>query len=298
MAHLDERHLPDLDEIVLSALDLFSEGLPGLDVAAFRRPLVVGSGNAAATGRILFSGKDAVFADESTYRGKLSQVDGVVIISASGAKHAPVIAKEVIRRKIPVVLVTNTEDSPAARLLPKKSVVVLPKQPEPYTYNTSTYMSAIIAQTREDPQQIKKFILQKVKPKIPRNLRRYSAFYLILPEEFDVLREMLRTKFDELFGPMVVGRIFTLEQTKHAKTVVPSDKELFISFGVKNSYYGRHKLYIPLPKNASYAAAMAITYYFIGNIQKQHPPYFKKHITQYLKQASKIFKSKLSVVVE
>ena len=85
------------------------------------------------------------------------------------------------------------------------------------------------------------------------------------------------TKFDELFGPKISGRVFTIEQTKHAKTVVPSEKELFLGAGYNNRYFGKHRVNLPLPKNADYGALMAITYYFIGNIRKQNLPYFKKN---------------------
>jgi hypothetical protein len=42
---------------------------------------------------------------------------------------------------------------------------------------------------------------------------------------------MFLTKFDELFGPLMSARMFTFEQTKHAKTVVASEPELFINQG-------------------------------------------------------------------
>lgn len=49
---------------------------------------------------------------------------------------------------------------------------------------------------------------------------RYDAFYLMVPPALDSIREMFLTKFDELFGPLVSARVFTFEQTKHAKTVL------------------------------------------------------------------------------
>ena len=48
---------------------------------------LVGSVNAAATGRILLEKADAVFANESTYEAKLASIrgiDGATLISASG----------------------------------------------------------------------------------------------------------------------------------------------------------------------------------------------------------------------
>jgi len=108
------------------------------------------------------------------------------------------------------------------------------------------------------------------------------------------------TKFDELFGPMINGRVFTIEQTKHAKTVVPSDKEFFIGLGYNNKSFGKkqNRLNITLPKKAGPATVMAIGYYIIGHIQKQHPDYFKNHITNYTRQASKMFGSTIKPIVD
>jgi len=91
-------NIPNLDVAVIGALDLFSAtALPKININAYQKPLIVGSGNAEATGRIMFRNNDAVFASESDYESKLeniSTIDGVVIISASGGKHAPIIAKK------------------------------------------------------------------------------------------------------------------------------------------------------------------------------------------------------------
>ena len=282
--------LIDLDECVVNALELFSsEKLPKLNIK-FKRPLVVGSGNAAVTGKALVN--DGVFADESNYKDKLKniKVDGALLISASGTKHAPIIAKELKKRRIKTILLTNNENAEAKKFV--KETHVLPKNIEPYTYNTSTYMGMILAKTKENPKTILKHI-KKIKVT---NLKKYDSYYLIIPAKYDSIREFFMTKFDELFGSKISGRVFTLEQTKHAKTVVPSDKELFISFGEKNKLFGKHKLHINLPKNTGYAGMMAIGYYVIGQIQKQNTDYYKKNIEGYLKKSSKIFKKKLEVL--
>ena len=100
-----------------------------------------------------------------------------------------------------------------------------------------------------------------------------------------------------LFGSKISGRVFTLEQTKHAKTIVPSDKELFISFGEKNNIYGKKRLNIALPKGIGYAGFIAIVYYFIGHIQKQNKPYFKQNIEKYVQFVSKVFNQKIRSIV-
>jgi hypothetical protein len=292
--------LIDLDECVLGALNLFrKEKLPSLRWGNYRRPLVVGSGNAAIVGKILFEDKDAVFADESTYQQKLKaikEIDEAVLISASGGKHAPLIAKELNKRKIRTRLMTCNPEAPAKEFVDR--LFVFPKQPEPYTYNTSTYMGMILAKSRENPQKILDFIKKRIRPKIPQDLKRHNAFFIIVPPEFELIREMFLTKFDELFGPKIKGRAFTSEQAKHAKTVVPSDKELFIGLGYENRIFGRHRLNLPLPEKAGPAAMMALGYYLIGQIQKQHPPYFKKNIGAYVRKISSVFGQEISIMVE
>ena len=134
MADFDES-LINLDECVVSALELFiKKGLPKLDLGNYKRLLVVGSGNAIVTGKILFEDKDAVFADESSYLKKLEavEVDAAFLISASGGKHAPIIAKELKKRKIKTFLLTNNPDAPAKAVVDKtfvfpKNVQVLVK---------------------------------------------------------------------------------------------------------------------------------------------------------------------------
>lgn len=295
----NKKQIIDLDRCVINALELFiKKKVPRLQLGGFKRPLVVGSGNAAVTGRIILSDKDAVFADEGNYKQKLKAVkdiDGCVLLSASGGKHAPIIAKELKRRRKKVVLVTNNPNALAKRYADK--TYVLPKNTEPYTYNTSTYMGMILAKTKENPRVILNHI-KKIKSKIPRNLRRYDSFYIIVPEELDNIREMFLTKFSELFGPKVSGRVFTVEQTKHAKTVISSDKELFISLGHNNKIFGKKRLNIPLPRKAGYASIMAVGYYIIGQIQKQHPPYFKNSIEAYAKRTSKMFGQTIKPIVE
>jgi hypothetical protein len=286
--------LIDLDECVVNALELFKKGLPELNLGSYTRPLVVGSGNAAVTGKILFESSDAVFADEGTYEKKIAtirEIDGAALISASGGKHAPLIAKKLKNKKIETRLLTSNPNALAKEFVDPDKVFVFPTNPEPYTYNTSTYLSMILAKTEENPKSILDFIKSKVNSIIPKNLADYDAFYLIVPAEFDNAREMFMTKFDELFQPMVSGQVFTPEQTKHAKTVIPSPKQFFISFGYENKLFGNEnqRLNIPLPKNSNYGAVVAIAYYVIGNIQKQHPHYFKDNIGDFVKRAAEIF---------
>jgi len=299
----NEQSIPDLDVALLGALELFAEmPPPPFPTLPYTRPLVVGSEGAAVTGRMLFDDADAVFANESTYEARLAAVpgiDGAVIISASGGKHAVPTARRLKEKGIPATLFTNNPDAPAHKFLEKGSLIVFPKNREPYSYNTSTYLGMILSKTRESPADIHAFITESVLSKIPENLGAYDAFFLIVPECFDTFRSMLATKFDELFGPKVSVRVFTLEQAKHAKTIVSSESECFISFGEPQDLFGTpdRRVHIPLPDTAGFAAMMAIGYFTVGAIQKQHPPYFKNTIAEYTKKASEVFGSTIPIIV-
>jgi hypothetical protein len=110
-AGLDHRTM----RIVLAALELFMrQGGPRLDLGRCQKPLAVGSGNAAATGRILLEQANAVFADESTYESKLASIrgfDGAILISASGKKHAVSIASDLEARGYDRRLLTCNPDA-------------------------------------------------------------------------------------------------------------------------------------------------------------------------------------------
>src|SRR5690606_16135754 len=87
-----EDNLPDLDTVVLGALEYLGDAtLPSLNIGGFKKMLVVGSGNALATGRVLFDSEYVIFKDESTYQeilGTAEDIDAVTVVSASGGKHA------------------------------------------------------------------------------------------------------------------------------------------------------------------------------------------------------------------
>lgn len=297
------KNLPDLDVAVFGALELLEKTELPSTAVPFRRPLIVGSGNANPTGQIIFRESDAVFADESNYELALARVpdiDGAVIISASGSKHATEITKKLTSKGIETVLFTNNKNAPAAAFLPSEMVRIFPKNREPYTYNTSTYLSMIVSDTMENTSEIRNFIEKAVAPSTAWPLAKFHAFTLILPAEFAHLKPMLHTKFDELFGPKIVGRIFIPEEAKHAKTVIKDSKEAFISFGVNNYSYGEEKnrFFVPLLEGGGYAAALSVTYFIIGQIQRAQPPYFKESIEQYCQEASVAFGHPIDPIVE
>ncbi len=297
-------NLPDLDTVVLGALELFMQlELPQIDVSMYKRPLIVGSGNAEATGRIIFEKLDAIFASESTYEEKLKNIDnidGVVLISASGEKHAPIIAQKAKDLGKQVILLTNSPDSTAA--MTADIVYSYPKNREPYTYNTSTYMAMILSATKEDAQKIYNHIIEVIDKLTLSDFSLFDRYYLIVPSRFSGIIRMLQVKFIELFGRTVARDVETAEYVAHATTVVPGD-ELFISFGTeaeRNTAWGKegNRLHIPLPENANYATMMAVSYYVIGKIQKVRAPLFKQNIKNYMQEVSKVFGYELKVIVD
>ena len=272
-----------LHEVVLDALAFDVDHKDELwlpDFGAAGRILVVGSGNAYATGKIIFRNRDAVFADEGQYVHALQidrdpPTDCGVVISSSGDKDAPEMVNALLADGLETYLLTCNENASAAAPLDDTHVFCTPKQDEPITYNTSTYVGMILAHTDENPGEIREHIVNEVKPVIDErfdDLRRAETFYLLVHPRFDAVREMLLTKFDELFGPMINGRCYTPEQTAHAKTLVASDGELFISFDpldAADPIFGKKsRLNVPMPAGCKAAAMVAIGYYVIGRIQE------------------------------
>ncbi len=112
------------------------------------------------------------------------------------------------------------------------------------------------------------------------------------------MRDMFLIKFDELFGSKIGGRVYTSEQTKHGKTIVPNDNELFVSFGYDNNKFGVKRINLPLPEWVDYGAIMAIVYYFVGKIQKQNYPWYKENIENYTRFTSKTFGNDINPLVD
>jgi hypothetical protein len=285
-----------LREVVLDALQLHADQPPRrLEFAPARRLLVVASGNALPTGKVIFQNEPCVFANEGDYLHVLRRtpdIDAAVVISASGEKDAPKIVTA-LKPRLPTCLLTCNGDSSAAQAAersPAGQVFVTRKNKEPITYNTSTYMGMMLAKTGEGARAIREHLLSEVEGNLP-EFRQYQAFFLLVRPEFDVIREMFLTKFDELFGPRLLGRCYTWEQTAHAKTVVPWEEELFLSFGVRNEDFGfkESRWHVPLPPKAGFVAMMATGYYVIGRIQEAFPAWFKKNREEYKRFQKELF---------
>ena len=299
--NMNEENLPSLCEVVLASLELFSrDKLNLIKFKDFKKPLIVGSGNAIATAKILFDDRAAIFADETNYKKKLElDVDGVIIFSASGGKHAPIIAQYAKDNNFECQLVTCTRDSQGESVVGSKNTIITSKNREPYTYNTSTYLGWILAKTRENPKQIYDFILNEIDPILPNFFKKYNGFLLVLPDKFSSLEHLFEVKFIELFGRKIARDVKTYEEMRHAITVVPSESELAIAFG-EGSFDFQGKIFsLPIPDNCDLGAFFSIVYYVIGKIQEQMPQYFKENIKNYINRNSKgSFGKAMSVIVE
>lgn len=293
-------NLPNLNESVLSALDFFVKNKPPrLNLKNFSFPIVVGSGNAFNTGQIIFSGQPAIIVNESNFKKTLASykklinnrtITQAVIISASGEKDSVWEIKLAKKNKLKTTLLTCSADSSAAKLADQ--TIVYQKLPEPYTYNVSTYLGMILSANNEEARGIKEFIKNL---KLPLNFKKYSAYSFILPDEFASLAPMLEIKRNELFGPYLSLRAFSFGEARHAKFVNLSSQELIISLGA-NEYFGlkNNRLEIKIPKKAGSSFVMALTYYLIGKIQEAKPPYFKKNIKLFCKNAPRAYGEKKS----
>ncbi len=281
-------NIPSLDEIVLQTLDFFTKNPPPtFNPHTFELPFVVGSGNAYNTGLILFSGKAAIFADESNFKTMLPTfakairnrlITQAVIISASGGKDSVWEIELAQKHGLTTSLLTTKGDSDAAKIADK--TYVFQSIAEPYTYNTSTYMGMILGATGENPTRISSTIhaLQ-----FPANFDAYQSYSFVLPDIFAPICPMLDIKRHELFGPKLSLRAFPQGHARHAKFVIRDKAELIISLNEKNEFFGNpeSRWDISLPTNTNFAEVMATTYYIVGKIQKSKPHYFQENIENY-----------------
>lgn len=281
-------NIPNLDQTVIQALDFFiANPPPSLDVNKFKKPFVVGSGNAFNTGLLLFSGGNAIFADESDFKEKIEAykeeirtglIRDAVVISASGEKDSVWEIEWAKKHGLRTTLLTTKAESSAAQIADEKKTYK--SIPEPYTYNTSTYMGMLLSGTGENPQKIKEDIESL---RLPAEFADYKSYSFVVPDKFKNICPMLDIKDGELFGPHSLIRAFPQGHARHAKFVIRTEDELVITLGQKNEFFGdpNHRWDINLPEGIDSAGIMAMTYYIVGKIQASKPPYFKENITRY-----------------
>ena len=274
---------------ILNTLEFFSKNKPPkLDLDQYTMPFVIGSEGAFFTGKSLFNKRAAIFANESTFKSLIESyapaiqkglTRQAVIISASGEKDAMWEIELAKKHKLETTLLTCNANSSGAKLADK--VIVYKKIAEPYTYNFSTYAGMMLSVTNENPKEIIELIKNI---ELPKNYTNYVSYAFILPDEYLEICNMVVTKGEEMFGPHLTLRSFTAGRARHAKFVVRWDKELVISIGEENKYFGdpNHRWNIDLPKNANMATLLSLTYYLVGKIQESKPQYFKENIGNYV----------------
>ncbi|MCF7794952.1 hypothetical protein K9M50_01155 [Patescibacteria group bacterium] len=278
----------NLDQATINALEFFKKNPPKkITLKNKEFPFVVGSGNAYNTANILFAQTPAIIDSESNFKETILNYKPLIqkglskeaiIISASGEKDSIWETKLAKKTGLKTTLITCNKNSSAALLADK--VESFKKIPEPYTYNVSTYMAMILASTGEKAD----YILKQIKKiKIPKNFKNYEAYSFILPDKYQSIAPMLEIKQRELFGSKINIKAFSQGEARHAKYVIPWKKELVISIGEKNKYFGdkNSRWDIKLSKNHDYAYILALTYYIMGKIQEVKPDYFKKNIKNY-----------------
>lgn len=278
----------NLDENVLKALKFHSQNpLPKLNLDKFKFPLVVGSEGAYYTGRNLFSNQTAIFANESNFKAKTKTYSNLiknktiketVIISASGEKDSVWEVELANKLGLETTLLTCEDESTAAQIA--DTTLIYKKIAEPYSYNFSTYVGMMMSATRENPKKILDLIK---KIKLPRNFKNYQAYSFIIPNEFIEICPMIETKGQEMFGSRMIIRAYTPGRARHAKFIVRWDKELVISLGERNKYFGdpKSRWDINLPKSTEMATILSLTYYLVGKIQAAKPKYFQQNIINY-----------------
>jgi len=303
---LKEEKLPNLDESVLAALKLFIKERPNFPNKLFHAmPIIVGSGNAYNAGQVIFRNQAAVFANESNVKKILKEykvliskklIKEALIISASGEKNSVWEIELAKKIGLKTILFSCAPNSSAAKIADK--VFIFKKLREPYTYNVSTYLGMILGAENGDPKKI--LATLKALP-FPQDFANYKAYSFILPDDFCDIAPMLEIKRHELFGPRLSIRAFSQGEARHAKFVIPWEKELIISFG-ENKFFGEKKQRWEIKTSSETKAAfiMALSYFIIGKIQATKPPYFKNNIKNYCANGAKAYGSKnsFSIIVE
>lgn len=301
-----QEKLPNLNETVLAALNFFIKERPSFPKKLFKAmPIIVGSGNAYNASQVIFRNQAAIFANESTFKKTLKKYEDlilkkhikeVLIISASGEKDSVWEIELAKKYGLKTILFSCAPNSSATKIADE--VFIFKKLREPYTYNVSTYLGMILGAENGEP---KKILATLKNLPFPKDFANYKAYSFILPDEFTEIAPMLEIKRHELFGPRLSIRAFSQGEARHAKFVIPWEKELIISFG-KNKFFGEKKQRweIKIKPESGAALIMALGYFIIGKIQATKPPYFKKSIRNYCANGAKAYGSKkpFSVIVD
>lgn len=289
--NFDKNNLPSLKEVVIWALELFREKKPEkIEFKNFKKRAIIWSWNAILAWKILFQNPENIFATENDYEKilEINWIDWITILSASWWKHSSIMAKFFKDKWYEIELITCTENSKTAWIIWDENCIVTPKNPEPYTYNTSTYLWWILWVTWENPDEILEFLQDFEEWIWDFDFTKFNWFLFILPSAFWLASWMIDTKFLELFWRKISRDVKTFEESKHACTVVNSETELLVKFWTEeildNSeiYFKWEELEIQIPEKFWYAWILFLWYFLVWIIQEKNPDYFWENIWNYV----------------
>lgn len=289
--NFNENSLPSLKEVVIWALELFSEKKPDkIKFKNFKKRAIIWSWNAILAWKILFKDWENFFATENDYKNilNINWIDWITILSASWWKHSSIMAKFFQDKWYEIELITCTENSKTSWIIWNENCIITSKNPEPYTYNTSTYLWWILWATWENPEKILEFLNELEEWLKDFDFTQFKWFLFALPSEFWLASWMIDTKFIELFWREISRDIKTFEELKHACSVVVSKDELLIKFWTEKTlnnsevYFNWEELEILIPEDFWYAWILFLWYFISWKIQEQMPDYFRESIWKYV----------------
>lgn len=256
-----ETKIPHLDQMVINALDSFSNwNYPDKSaIVVSDKNIFVGSGSAACAAEMFARKFGGISLNASRYIGFFKRTKArdfnVYIISASGGKDSIPMAEFFQKNGLPATLITCNEQAPAKDEC--KDAIVFPAHKEPPTYNTSTYGSMLYWLDGGDPTQIKEKVLSLTIP----DLRNKHVVFMA-SDDYDVLADMGERKvLETLQNTPSNGEGFT--HGSHGLLRQPNDNRIVIRLNENHDYQGEvYDLNADTPLEM-----MMKVYYIIGKNQ-------------------------------
>jgi hypothetical protein len=276
--------IPPLSYYVRRALDFIGENRGfKLNLPESRRTLVVGSGNAYWTGRLIYRLSDRKFSHAEEVQA-IHHIDSehedlgdVTIVSATGSRQVVDVAKYAMDKGLKVNSITcNPNSELKAALGERINEILIPSISEPPTINTASYGMMLYGITGEGPKPITDFLQEINAPS--QGYATYDSFSTILPDSMLELGRMASWKMHEIFGRSRGTLGTNATQLIHGGAVRDSDRELFIGIGVGGKVFDRIRR-VPPPEEKRHIVSLPAgfgplgyfmtTYHIIGMIQEQ-----------------------------
>lgn len=271
-----------LDFYVEKALEYMSSaGPPSIELPESRNTLVTGSQNGFWTGVIMHrsAGKPFVPAMETEAQrtmkcfGYSRGIGDVTIVSATGSRNVVPLAGEALKNGIRVNAIVCRKNSELSRQFPGKiNEIFIEAAEEPPTVNVASYGRMIQAVTREDPRKVLQAIRGSREP--PGGYGQFNTFTILLPDGMREAAAMADWKFNEIFGRKsagrgISGRAFYWSNFMHGGGINDNPKELYISIGTENPYFGpaERRHHISVPAGFGPLGFLAASQHVIGRIQ-------------------------------